>query len=114
MGPGIDKLTTLDIPGGVTKITRYQCLPPPSPFISPPNVRKSSLTHRPISRILQLAANAGSTPYLTRSKEDVSYPGRWEFIGEHAALAIRNKYIGKSVAHYFKKGAANPITYVNM
>lgn len=56
---------------------------------------------------------AASTPYNTRSLSDVSYPGRWEFIGEVAPKAIREKYLDKSVAHYFKKGAANPIMYVN-
>jgi hypothetical protein len=29
-----------------------------------------------------------------------------------AAEALRAKYIGKSVAHYFPRGAANPIMYV--
>lgn len=56
---------------------------------------------------------AASTPYKTRALSDVSYPGRWEFIGEVAPKTIREKYLDKSVAHYFKKGAANPIMYVN-
>jgi hypothetical protein len=57
---------------------------------------------------------AGSTPYKTRTKDDVDYVGRWEFIGEVAPEEIRKKYLDKSVAHYFKRGAANPIMYVNI
>ncbi len=56
---------------------------------------------------------AGSTPYRTRSREDVDYPGRWEFLADVAPAAIRGKYLGNSVSHYFKKGAANPVMYVN-
>jgi len=57
---------------------------------------------------------AGSTPYKTRAKDDVSYEGRWEFIGKTAPSAIRDKYLHQSVAHYFKRGAANPIMYLNV
>ena len=39
--------------------------------------------------------------------------GRWEFVGQVAENSVRNKYIGRSVAHYYKKGAQNPIMYVN-
>ena len=56
---------------------------------------------------------AGTTHYQTRSKSDVDYPGRWEFVGCPGPAAIREKYVGKSVAHYFKKGAANPVMYLN-
>lgn len=56
---------------------------------------------------------AGSTPYRTRRREDVDYPGRWEFLAGMASATIREKYVGNSVAHYFKKGAANPIMYIN-
>ena len=56
---------------------------------------------------------AGSTPYSTRSHNDVDYQGRWEFIGEVAPSSIRLKYVGCSVAHYFRRGAANPIMYLN-
>ncbi len=57
---------------------------------------------------------AASTPYSTRPLHDVDYKGRWEFIGDLAPSAIREKYIGCSVADYFPKGAANPIMYVNV
>jgi hypothetical protein len=57
--------------------------------------------------------SAGSTPYKTRPLHDVSYKGRWEFIGEVAPAAIREKYLDCSVADYFPRGAANPIMYVN-
>ncbi|NVJ65767.1 MAG: hypothetical protein HWE16_04710 [Gammaproteobacteria bacterium] len=38
---------------------------------------------------------------------------RWGFSGELAEEAIRQKLIYKSITDYFKKGAANPIKYVN-
>jgi hypothetical protein len=37
-----------------------------------------------------------------------------EFTGVLAPESLRAKYIGKSVAHYFPRGAANPIMYVNV
>ena len=40
--------------------------------------------------------------------------GRLEFICEVAPEKIRNNYIGKSVAHYFKRGNASPYLYVNI
>lgn len=57
---------------------------------------------------------AGSTSYTTRSLDDVSVPGRWEFSGAIARPAVRDKYLGKSVAHYFEKGNANPVRYLNI
>lgn len=39
--------------------------------------------------------------------------GRWAFTGRVAEPAVRGKYLGRSVAHYFKPGNANPILYVN-
>jgi hypothetical protein len=56
---------------------------------------------------------AGSTTYRTRRREDVDYPGRWEFLADVAPAILRDKYVGNSVAHYFKKGAVNPVMYVN-
>lgn len=47
---------------------------------------------------------AASTAYKTRPFEDVSVEGRWEFTGEVAQPAIRDKYVGQSVAHYFPRG----------
>jgi len=40
-------------------------------------------------------------------------PGRWEFVGQVAEDIVRGKYLGRSVAKYWKKGAQNPILYVN-
>lgn len=57
---------------------------------------------------------AGSTPYLTRSVADVAVPGRREFTGVPAPESVRRKYVGQSVAHYFPRGAANPVMYVNI
>jgi hypothetical protein len=56
---------------------------------------------------------AASTPYRSRTPEDVSVPGRWEFLGSTAPEELRAKYVGRSVAHYFSKGQRNPVTYVN-
>ncbi len=57
---------------------------------------------------------AGSTAYETRAQQDVELDGRWEFSGRVAPDSIRSKYLEQSVAHYFPRGAANPITYVNI
>lgn len=40
-------------------------------------------------------------------------PGRWEFTGRMAEDAVRDKYVGRSVAHFFEQGNANPVFYVN-
>ncbi|MDO9553860.1 hypothetical protein [Rhodonellum sp.] len=45
-------------------------------------------------------------------KEGLSH--RYEFEGRLAQEFIRNQYIGQSVRHFFKKGAVNPITYLNV
>lgn len=55
----------------------------------------------------------GSTKYMTRDLDDVACSDRWEFVGNVASPVSRAKYIDKSVAHYFKIGALNPIMYVN-
>lgn len=57
---------------------------------------------------------AGTTLYHSRRQSAVQIPGRWEFVGKLASDHLRSKYVGQSVAHYFRKGAANPITYVNV
>lgn len=54
---------------------------------------------------------AGTTHYETRAITKDDWLGRWEFIGEVAPDKIRNKYIGKSVAHYINQ---NPIRYLNI
>lgn len=56
---------------------------------------------------------AGSTPYSTRSKGDVTYPDRWEFLGEVAPREVCLKYVGYSLAHYFKRGEVSPVKYIN-
>ena len=56
---------------------------------------------------------AGSTEYATRPYEHVHRPGRWEFTGQSAPEDVRQRYVGKSVAGLWSKGAANPVTYVN-
>lgn len=63
---------------------------------------------------------AGSTE-STRKPEDrpdlnstKSTVGRFEFTGKIASEEIRNKYIKKSIKHYFAKGNAYPVNYVNL
>jgi hypothetical protein len=54
---------------------------------------------------------AGKT-FNTRVEKEAN-PERFEFIGNIAESEIRDKYKYKSVEHYFKRGNANPIMYVN-
>ena len=56
---------------------------------------------------------AGTTHYQTRPLRDVQVAGRWEFTGAVAPDSVRSKYVGRSVAHYFSRGASNPVLYVN-
>ena len=56
---------------------------------------------------------AATTPSDTRPLRDVQIEGRWEFTGAVAPAVVRDRYVGRSVAHYFPGGAANPVTYVN-
>lgn len=57
---------------------------------------------------------AGTTRYATRPLVEVQIPGRWEFSGTIAPEQVRRKYLGKSVAHYFQKGNASPVCYLNI
>ena len=56
---------------------------------------------------------AGTTAYSTRTPDEVGREGRWEFLGQRAPAALRDRYVGRSVAHYFERGSANPVHYVN-
>lgn len=49
--------------------------------------------------------------YGTRAFAQGAELGRSEFVGRRAPDEIRLRYLGKSVLHYFKRGAQNPITY---
>lgn len=55
---------------------------------------------------------AGTARYVARPQRK-DPEGRWEFVGRRADDAIRSKYVGRSVKHYFKQGNQNPIRYVN-
>ncbi len=57
---------------------------------------------------------AGTATYTTRPKNQVTVVGRWEFVGKVAGPSIRNRYVGQSVGHYFQRGNANPVNYVNV
>lgn len=50
-------------------------------------------------------------PELNSTK---SLSGRYEFTGKPAPKEIREKYILKSVKHYFVRGNSNPINYINV
>ena len=53
---------------------------------------------------------AGTVPRPTLPDAEVP-EGRYEFVGEIAEEAIRNKYVGKSIANLYQKGEANPVRY---
>ena len=50
-------------------------------------------------------------PELNSTKSMI---GRYEFRGQVASEPIRDKYVHKSVKHYFVRGNSNPINYVNI
>jgi len=56
---------------------------------------------------------AGTLKYNTRPRHDIEIAGRWEFSGKKADNDLQSKYIGKSIKHYFPRGASYPVTYVN-
>jgi len=56
---------------------------------------------------------AGTTSYRTRQSSELKLKGRSEFIGRRAPDVVRSKYVGNSVADGFRRGASNPIHYVN-
>lgn len=47
------------------------------------------------------------------TRDDTDDPNRWEFVGKIAEHPILEKYVGKSVEHYFPRNAQNPIAYRN-
>jgi uncharacterized protein len=59
-------------------------------------------------------APAGSSRYDTREFEPDDIIDRWEFTGAVAAPDVRSRYIGRSVAHYFRSGNSNPVMYRNL
>ena len=56
---------------------------------------------------------AGTTSYASRKIDLDRYEGRWEFTGTVASEEVRARYVGENVSHYFKRGEANPVKYVN-
>lgn len=66
-----------------------------------------------VREVYQIAAwlPAEATMYV---EQDRNYEptDRFEFVGRIADQEIRTRYRWKSVAHFFKRGAANPIMYV--
>lgn len=56
---------------------------------------------------------AGST-LSSRAPEDLTAPGRWEFIGQLAPDSMRRHYVDRWIGHRFKQGSRNPIKYMNI
>jgi len=56
---------------------------------------------------------AGST-FNSRNPRGVGSAERWEFVGRVASEALRQRYLDGYVGHFFRRGAANPIRYVNL
>ena len=56
---------------------------------------------------------AGTTEYASRIIDRNKYANRWEFTGKIAPEEIRERYVGKSAAHCFVQGEANPVKYIN-
>ena len=59
---------------------------------------------------------AGETTYKTRDQTDLarSKDKRWEFVGKVASAAVRELYLGRSVAHLFRDGQQSPIVGVGL
>ena len=57
---------------------------------------------------------AGSSRYETRDFDRRDLLGRWEFTGGLAPEEVRSRYVGRSVAHYFRHGNVNPVMYLNV
>ena len=54
---------------------------------------------------------AGTTLYETR---EVDRSERWEFTGRVARKGgVRERYVGRKVSAYFKRGSQSPFRYVN-
>lgn len=56
---------------------------------------------------------AAKTRYETRDAAQLRTEGRREFVGHIADMAIRDAYVGRSVAGQFRQGLQNPVVYVN-
>ena len=54
---------------------------------------------------------AATTSYVTRDASQLQADGRREFVGHVAA--IRDAYVGRSVASEFPRGLQSPVVYVN-
>lgn len=69
-----------------------------------------------VREVYSVAAWAPGGSTMRSTDKDGRHPrirGRWEFVGQVAPEEIRRKYVGRSVEADFRKGAQNPIAYVN-
>ena len=66
-----------------------------------------------IREVYRIAAwlDAGSTQRFDPTKNE-DHKGRYEFVGKIASEEVRKMYRLKSVANFYKRGAANPIMYI--
>ena len=52
---------------------------------------------------------ASEAKFTTRKVDPMKAAERIAFVGNVAPDSVRNRYVGKSVAYLFEKGAANPV-----
>ncbi|MCB1954616.1 MAG: hypothetical protein KDG55_03020 [Rhodocyclaceae bacterium] len=57
---------------------------------------------------------AGTTPYSTRGRDEISRAGHWEFTGRVPPTATREALLALPVGDAFKAGGVNPIRYRNL
>ena len=57
---------------------------------------------------------AWTNPYQTRTFEDTTVVGRWEFVGRVADSGVRDRYLDKSVQSHLKWGNRSPIIYIGV
>src|ERR1035437_9726143 len=79
------------------------------------NARYAFAIYRSIVREVYEIAEwlpAGQT-FTTRNPRGWRSSNRMEFVGRQADASIRDRFLSKSVAHCFPRGARAPLTYVN-
>ncbi len=69
-----------------------------------------AINHGEVKEVYEINGwhRAGTTPYISQRIDPKLWRERWEFTGTRAPDAIRDKYIGHSVANYFTRVCGNP------
>lgn len=70
-------------------------------------------SHRRNSVLYAVAAYRGLVREVYKINSWNSRGDRWEFNGEEAEPAVRNKYLNQSLENYLIKGSRNPIKYTS-